>query len=321
MEKTLFNSAKDRFDLFAFLDEYKIDYAMEGKNIGVGYVGIYECPHCGIGNYHYGINIEEKFGTCWSCGFSDNLVNIIRLLTEVTYYEAKEYLISSVYTEEDIEVQVHGIFNDKKKTKEEKKEKEIVLPKSVDLYKYMEKNKTIKSFCKEKNITYKLAQWLDLKIGSGSKFKNNLIIPVYYYGDLIGYQVRSFINRYFHNEGSLKHYLYNYDNIKKHSKIVIVEGFSDWTATYKFLSIYRKKTNMAVTTPFSKILTEEQIELLEDKEPEMVIFMLDYDAWFQYYKPSFKFFCDTDFIIPPRNTDPGQLTNGQFLKTFIEHSL
>lgn len=319
MENTLINLAKDKFNLFEFLDENGIDYAMEGKNIGSGFIGIYECPHCGIGNYHYGINIEEKFGTCWSCGMSDGLINIIKHLLELNYYEAKDYLISSTYSEEDLEIQVHQIFNKEKEYKKDTKEKKIKELKTVDLHKYIGSNLTITKFCNERKITRSLAKWLNLQISIDKKWKNYLIIPVNHNGELIGYQARSFTNKHFHIEGPLKHYLFNFDNIKKDSTIILVEGFTDWTSTYSFISKFRK--NYFVTTPFSKLITEEQIKLLEEKKPKKIIFMLDYDAWFQYKNPSYKLFCNTDFIIVPKDTDPGQLTTSQFLKTFMEHGL
>lgn len=321
MHNTLLEKAIDKFDLFTFLDENDIDYKNSGKNIGEGFIGLYECPHCGISNYHYGINTEDKFGTCWSCGLSDDLINLIKHLLNINYYQAKDFLISSVYSEDDIEVQINEIFNGVKKKEIIKKEREIKLPKTVDLYKYIGKNKTITEFCNKRKITKRVAEWLDLQIGIGSKHKNSLIVPINHDGDLVGYQARSFTTRYFHNEGPIKHYLYNYNNIKQHSTIIIVEGFTDWTSTNHFLNIFRKKKGYYVTTPFSKILTDEQIGLLEEKEPVMVIFMLDYDAWFQYYKPSYSLFCNTGFIICPKDTDPGQLSTSQFLKSFIENGL
>lgn len=317
MGTTLVELAASKFDLFEFLDENSVDYQMEGKNIGEGFIGIYECFHCGIGNYHYGINIEEKFGSCWSCGLGDDLVNIIKHILNVNYYEAKDYLISSVYSEDDIELQIDAIFNQIKPIKKKKAEKKIELPKTVDLYKYIGRNKTITEFCINKKITKRVAEWLDLQIGIGSKHKNSLIVPINHDGDLVGYQARSFTTRYFHNEGPIKHYLYNYNNIKQHSTIIIVEGFTDWTSTNHFLNIFRKKKGYYVTTPFSKILTDEQIGLLEEKEPVMVIFILDSDAWFQYFSPSYKLFCDTDFIILPKPHDPSSLSTLQ-LKKIIE---
>lgn len=321
MNNTLIKLAVEKFDLYALLDENNIDYQLEGKNIGEGYIGIEECPHCGIGNYHYGINVEEKFGTCWSCGLSDDLINLIKSLLGINYYQAKDYLISSVYSEDDIEIQINEIFNGANQPVKVKKEKEIKLPKTVELYKYIGSNKTVTEFCNKRKITKQVAKWLGLQIGVGSKHKNALIVPINHDGDLVGYQARSFTTRYFHNEGPIKQYLYNYNNIKQHSTIFLVEGFTDWTSTNHFITRFRKNKGYYVTSPFSKILTDEQIGLLEEKEPVKVVFMLDYDAWFQYYKPSYSLFCDTDFIIVPKDTDPGQLTTSQFLKSFIENNL
>lgn len=321
MGNTLLNNAISKFKLFEFLDENNVDYAMEGKNIGTGFIGIYECFFCGASNYHYGINIEKKYGTCWQCNKTDNLIGIIKNILQISYKEAKEYLISSTYSEEDLELQVDQIFNPETEKKKIKKEKAITLPKSVPLYKYIEKNRIVTQFCEKKKITQQIAKDLDLQIGINSKSKNKLIIPIYYGRDLVAYQARSFLNRYFHNEGEIKHYLYQYNSIKKGGIIFIVEGITDWISTNSFLQVFRPKKNYFVTTPFSKILTQEQLELLEAKEPNMIVFMLDNDAWYQYYGPSYKLFCKTDFIILPQGKDPGDMTNFMFMKTFLENKL
>lgn len=321
MENTLINNAIEKFNLFEFLDENKVDYSLHGKNIGEGFLGVYECPHCGISNYHYGINIDGKYGTCWSCGLSDNLIHIIMNILQINYYQAKEHLLSSVYNEDDIEIQINEIFNGHKEKEKIKKTKEIILPQSVLLHDYIGRNKTITKFCEEKKINKQLSKQLNLRVGTSSKHKSKLIIPVYYGNDLVAYQARSMTNRYFHNEGEIKHYLYQYNNIKKHSKIFIVEGFTDWVSLNIFIQLYRNKRNYYVTTPFSKILTQEQIELLEAKEPDSVIFMLDEDSWFQYYNPSYRLFCDTDFLIVPKDADPGTMNNFQFMKLFLGNNL
>jgi hypothetical protein len=321
MENFLIKKAKENFNLFQFLDENKVDYKLSGKNIGVGFIGIEECPHCSIQNFHYAINIEEKYATCWQCNKSDDLINIIKNVLKINWYQAKDYLIVSTYSTNDIELQIHEIFNKKKNIEKSKIEKEIIIPQSVPLYKYIGNNKTITKFCEEKKITIEIAKHLDLKIGIDSKYKNKLIIPVHYGNELVAFQARNFTDRYFHNEGKIKHYLYQYNNIKKEGIIFIVEGVTDWISTYNFIELFRKNKNYYITSPFSKILTQEQLELLEAKEPNKVIFMLDEDAWFQYYQPSLKLFCNTDFIILPKNTDPNILTNLQFIKLFIGNGL
>jgi hypothetical protein len=318
---TLADLAKEKFDLFEFLGENGVDYSLEGKNIGEGWLGIYECFHCGIGNYHYGINIEEKYGTCWSCGLGDDLINIIKYILNINYYKAKEYLISSVYNEDDIEIQIDAIFNQIEPAKKEKIEKKIELPKAIELYKLIGKNKTITEFCQKRKITEWLAKDLDLHVSTATKYRNCLIIPIWHKRKFIGYQARSFTSRFFHNKGPLKHYLYQYDKIEKDSTIFIVEGFTDWTNTNSFLKVFRRYHKYYVTTPFSKILTDEQINIFQELEPKRAIFMLDYDAWYQYYTPSFKLFCDTDFVILPKDTDPGKMNIRQFLRTFIKYDL
>jgi hypothetical protein len=154
-----------------------------------------------------------------------------------------------------------------------------------------------------------------------SKEKNKLIIPIYYKQNLVAYQSRSLFKSIYKNTGPIKQYIYYYDYIPKNAILFIVEGVMDWISLHLFLINHRKNKNYYVTTSFSKMITTEQINLIETLIPEKVIFMLDYDAWYGYYGPSYKLNCSTDFLILPKDKDPGNMNNLNFIRLFNENNL
>jgi len=55
-------------DYIKLFDDYNVDYATEGKNVGRDFIGLH-CPWCGDSSYHGGVpkNGSEVF-RCWRCG-------------------------------------------------------------------------------------------------------------------------------------------------------------------------------------------------------------------------------------------------------------
>ena len=55
-------------DFVRMFDDYSIDYALEGKNVGQSFVGVH-CPWCDDSSYHGGVPRDggERF-SCWRCG-------------------------------------------------------------------------------------------------------------------------------------------------------------------------------------------------------------------------------------------------------------
>lgn len=55
-------------DYISLFEDYGVDYATEGPNVGNNYIGIM-CPWCGDTSYHGGVpkNGQHKF-SCWRCG-------------------------------------------------------------------------------------------------------------------------------------------------------------------------------------------------------------------------------------------------------------
>lgn len=55
-------------DFISLFDDYSVDYALEGPNVGNNFIGIH-CPWCGDSSYHGGVprNGNSRF-SCWRCG-------------------------------------------------------------------------------------------------------------------------------------------------------------------------------------------------------------------------------------------------------------
>lgn len=56
------------FDITKYLESKDIKYRTSGKNIGNNWLGVENCPRCGKGGYHCGINLKTGAINCWACG-------------------------------------------------------------------------------------------------------------------------------------------------------------------------------------------------------------------------------------------------------------
>ena len=70
------------------LNELGVRYVEEHRNVRHGWIGL-DCPWCGtIGKYHLGISLEDKFASCWQCGYH-SLPAVLVELSSLSYGEAK----------------------------------------------------------------------------------------------------------------------------------------------------------------------------------------------------------------------------------------
>ena len=76
---------------------------------------------------------------------------------------------------------------------------------------------------------------------------------------------------------------------------------------------------MNVTTGFSKKLTDEQIKRLNKMDIKSIIFILDGDSWADYYSSGISLNCNSSFIILPKDKDPADLTQKEFLSVFNDN--
>ena len=75
-------------NIVEILKAYNIPYALTGKNVSKGYIGL-NCPFCGDDdNFHLGINPEKNFFACWRN--NEHRGNIVKLFMEVLGFTEKE---------------------------------------------------------------------------------------------------------------------------------------------------------------------------------------------------------------------------------------
>jgi DNA primase len=323
MHDIILNRAIEKLDLIEFLEEHDVNYTLSGKNIGTNWIGILNCPSCNIGNYHFGINKDNKSFNCFGCGYSGSIVKFVSIIKQTSYKNSIKYIIENAeFDEEDIEIRINNIFQIEETIKKQlNPDKKVKLPESIEISSHMfKKNASLRFFFGDRDLSYNNICDYNLKIGIEGGDRGKIIIPVYFNRKLVAYQTRMLNHKVYKNTGEIKKYLYDYNKIPENSKIIIVEGFFDLVKLNSFIhKIY--KNIYYVTTGFSKILTKEQISLLNQKKPKKVIYMFDSDAWFEYNNSNHNLFCESDFIILPTGTDPGSLTEKDFLKIAMENEL
>lgn len=72
----------ERVDSRAFLSDNRIDFQTQGKNISKSgeWIGLC-CPFCGDLNYHFGLNVNSNFGSCFRCGKRANLISLVMAIS------------------------------------------------------------------------------------------------------------------------------------------------------------------------------------------------------------------------------------------------
>lgn len=305
------------FNIYDFLQESGYSYFTSGKNVGSGWLGVNPCPYCGNEN-HFGVNIEDKFFNCWVCGKKGNLFSLVSKIKKIKYDKAKQFILNEEIIEgETIVNKIENIFKNEENNNQDviKQIKKLKLPSNIDITSSLIKNNTlIRTFFIERGLKVDHAIFNHLKIGISGFFKNKLIIPIYYHAKLVAYQSRSLIKKEYHSEGEIKQYLYKIDKIDKNKKLIIVEGFFDYLKTQDFILKYYKR-EFEVTTAFSKILTDNQINYINELKPKELVFLLDNDCWSEYHKYD-NIHCSTSFLVPPFGKDPGNMTDKDFIKMF-----
>jgi DNA primase len=314
------------FDIISFLENQGIDYTLDSKNVGSDWIGVQPCPSCGDTSYHFGISKENKTFNCWVCSATGSLTWFMKIMCEIPLHMAREIIIgdrSSDDSEIDVVQKVKNIFKRSEKSSYEVHEdiRRIKLPKNVRVVKrIIQENEALANLFEEKKLNHVDAKMYRLKLGTEGYAANKLILPIYHNGRLRAYQQRDLTKKQYHNEGDIKQLLFDLEDIPKNSNIIVVEGFFDYTNVRNFVYKYYPKRYYC-TTPFSKLLTDEQITLLNNLYPSLVVFFFDRDAWFHYHKYNQRIICPTKFLIPTRDKDPNKMTGHELLKLFSNHGL
>jgi len=215
-----------QFDIFKFLDKYDITYRESGKNVGSQWIGLEECPFCGIHGNHFGINIQSKGYSCWGCGEKGTPVTLVKELLKTTIGDAVRIINEFYDGELEFEIKETGNV--------------VIMPSNVmDLMqsggKYLKQRNFDPLFIRDK---YKIQQTSHHSIlehnGQKSDFSYRLIIPIIMHNRIVAYTGRDYTGK---RNPKYRHVfieaciippsscLYNIDSVK--DKCIIVEGMTD----------------------------------------------------------------------------------------------
>lgn len=256
------------FDIIQFLDDYNIDYITAGKNVSSNWLGI-NCPYplCPDPSYHCGINLDSKWHSCWVCGSKGSPLKLIKLLTEKTWSECKaiqhQYYNPELLLEGEEEVIIS---------------RRLLFPKEFEKINPDKIPPLVHQYLISRNFNPKfLAQSYSLYYpGMRGNYAFRMIIPIFYKNRMVCFTARAVDNRNplrYKNcpneeaEIPINDLLYGYDDHPPNTPIIIVEGITDyWRLGIGSLAIFKSD------------LTPTQVNLLREKSPSKIIFLLDSDT-------------------------------------------
>jgi hypothetical protein len=294
----------DHLNILEIFDEFEVDYLMDGKNIGVNYVGINPCPFCGDSGNHWAVSIIHKYGTCFKCKEGMSVFRLISYYGRMnSFEEVKEYLLDKGEYDIDIVQQVTEIIRRKKKEATYLPPKKDELPTNKPItYNLLRQNPYYRSFFIKRKLYYWDIKRYDLRWSEGQ-----IIFPIYLRNKIVSYQMRNIRHKWYSNGTNLGSYLCYEDHILNNRPLILVEGFLDYTRINAYVKIYFRN-EISVTTGYVKMLSNKQIRKVISCNPSKIIVMFDSDSWFDYDRIKNKVPIDVDFIILPKNKDPNDLT-------------
>ncbi len=300
-----------------FLINKHIEFRKEGKNVNRGEVNI-PCPFCGEDRYHLGINVEKDIFACWKCSAKGNIAKLLSKLLGISYTEAKEI----VNPQSDLKKVLEG--REKKNIKiEEKVKKNKILKLPEHSYPFRQDKSNIWQeaaliFLKKYNLKWEHILDAKLSYCIGGKYKNTILIPIYYKNQLVNFICRVWdknsSKRYLNcpNGESLyntKTLLYNYDNIKiGQDKLLIVEGAFDCmkagldrTVALCGTEITQEQRNLIIG------LKTKEVLILFDNDPHLTSTSKKAQDLADYLSA----FVETRVIRLPNGKDPGEMERGE----------
>ncbi len=264
MKRTNKNNTKfQEFDVEKFLEYYNISHKKSGKNVGLNWIGIEECPFCGLSGYHFAINEQSSGFHCWGCGEKGSIIKYIKVLLRCN--TGKAFSILKQFWNPELEFHIRETG------------KEVILPsglKKVDKYgkQYLANRGFDPEYIIEK---YKLKQtgagsFLNHK-GTRSDFQYRLFIPIYMFRELVSYTGRDYTKK---REPRYQHpfleacivppssCIYNIDTVK--DRFIALEGPTDvWRMGDETISLQGIET------------TKEQIRYLTELNIKKAVIMFD----------------------------------------------
>lgn len=247
------------FDIKEFMYKYGVDYKEHGKNIGVGWIGVRECPFCGGDGYHFGI--KQGGFSCWKCGVKGNATKFVKQVLNVSWAEAIA-ITGSLQTDEEEFERVVG--------------NKVILPSNmIDVnekgLEYLESRgfgqETVEKYQLKQCIAFSKVVVDDMK----SDFAWRIFIPIYMRKQLVSYTARDYTGQ---REPRYKHpfleaciipassTIYNMDTVK--DRCIVLEGPTDvWRMGDECVSLQGIE------------YTKRQVRYLVEMNLEKVVIMFD----------------------------------------------
>jgi len=217
-------------------------------------------------NPSWSINKNTGLFHCFSCGYSGNIVSLIKDLTGQTI---QQYL----KLDDPFSFMFRASLYNQTPTKQEHKtgitktilniQGQLLDPlENKQVMKYLESRYIDKNFIKDFNINY-----CDKTIINGTTFKNRILIPIVESDIVVSYEGRTFVldkPKVLYPKDSSVNTLFNIDNIDKKKDLILVEGIMDIPKIYTHIT-------KNVTCIFGASITNRQLKLLNEYENLIII--------------------------------------------------
>lgn len=173
-------------DIIQLYQDFSIDYATEGhKHCRPGYVNT-PCPFCtGNPGYHLSYNLQYDYYICWRCGWKPTVKavsTLLRLDTSATYALIKQYGLKGYLKRKAPEIKM------RKKSLKFPRPSE---PLTARHRKYLED----RNFDPEKlEDEWNLTATGVLGRLDGVKYKNRILIPFWWNGEVVSFNTRDITN-------------------------------------------------------------------------------------------------------------------------------
>lgn len=286
------------FDVTSYLDSRNISYLTSGKNVSRGWIEI-SCPVplCPDKSAHCGINLSSKNFNCWVCGTKGSPTKLVQMIENCSWSEAKT--IVDEFTDWTMPV---VDFRSQTRTKinwpaEFKPINPENIPNLVEQY------LTKRGFNSEA-ITKRYRLFYPFNLGY---YKFRLIVPIFYQGRIVNFYGRDVTSKASipwkscpneEAEITLNNVLYGIDDFPEGNPVILVEGiFDKW----------RLGSDSLAT--FGVSISDSQVAMLKEKNPEKVFILLDPGAETSAQKMASKiWFCPVEVCYLDGDKDPGELT-------------
>jgi len=283
-------------DLLDYLD---ILYKTSGKNVSSGWAEI-TCPYpdCSDLSQHCGINLQSGIHHCWICGNKGNMVKLIMLLKNLSYWESKNIV-------EEFSSDIYSLPKEKitiPKTNILPKEATFTLPQLHQDY-LIKRNFDPITIQRD----YKI-----MACYTTGDYAYRIIIPIIISGRIVNFTTRDVTGQQFSkykncpNEIAIipmKKCLYNIDTVKE--KVIICEGVTD---------VWRIGKGSAATMGIE--YTSSQLAFLSTKKLKKAYVLYDSDAINKAKKLAWAIstFCPKVEIIELEMGDPADLLEKEVLE-------